>query len=519
MTEISGPSAVPTLASSVRASAAAGEVALKLLQPLEGLLQPGESADAEVLAVKQTSESFQALLRLTLESGRQTILAAATPRALELGSAFGVLALSESSLIGALHNGAKSAAGQPMTLLDLDRLPPGTLLQGKVSASQPLPRAPGEPQAFKVIVSLLNTAQAGSKLVIETNLQLGLGSLLTAEVKGSQALNFLPLSGRLDQLELGQQLTSQASRQGSLENLARALFNLGSQPGLPEELNASLDKLLASMPDIQELTDPKALARAIDASGLFLEAKLLQGRAGALPEDLKANLLRLIAQLAPGLAADSLQLGPNSGALIAQALPAFVRNALGALGQAGARQQAMGFPLPAGLSKSVQDEGDLESLLKLAAAAVSRLQTHQLSSLAQSQVLPDGTHLTSWQLELPMRHQQDLVPLQIKLRKEQPPSPKGRQENPETIWKVELAFDLAPLGPLQVQAQLVRGALSSQLWAEQARTAELIEQELSHLRERLVEAGLRVGELACRQGQPPKGPRTTLEQRWVDDTA
>jgi len=301
--------------------------------------------------------------------------------------------------------------------------------------------------------------------------------------------------------------------------LARALFNLSSQPDLPEALNASVDKLLASMPDIQELTDPKALAKALDASGLFLEAKLLQGQGSALPLDLKANLLRLIAQLAPGLTPDSPQLGPNSGAMMAQALPAFVRMARGALGQAGARQQAMGFPLPSGLLQSLDDEDDLESLLKLAAAAVSRLQTHQLSSLAQSQVLPDGTHLTTWQLELPMRNQQNLVPLQIKLQKEELPSPKGRQEDGEKIWKVELAFDLAPLGPLQVQAQLIRGALSSQLWAEQARTAELIDHELGHLRERLVEAGLQVSELACRKGQPPRGPRTTLEQRWVDDTA
>ena len=34
-----------------------------------------------------------------------------------------------------------------------------------------------------------------------------------------------------------------------------------------------------------------------------------------------------------------------------------------------------------------------------------------------------------------------------------------------------------------------------------------------------VAAGLTVGELACNQGTPPQGPRTSLEQRWVDETA
>ena len=152
----------------------------------------------------------------------------------------------------------------------------------------------------------------------------------------------------------------------------------------------------------------------------------------------------------------------------------------------------------------------------MAAAAVSRLQTHQLSSLAQSQMTPEGNLLTTWQLELPMRNNQDIVPLQV--QQEQTPQ-KRKEEQKETLWRIELAFDMEPLGPLQVQAQLIRGAISSQLWAERARTASLIDGELPNLRERLVSAGLEVSELACRQGIPPQGPRTNLQQRWVDETA
>jgi len=66
---------------------------------------------------------------------------------------------------------------------------------------------------------------------------------------------------------------------------------------------------------------------------------------------------------------------------------------------------------------------------------------------------------------------------------------------------------------------LIRGSLSSQLWAERAESANLIARELVHLRERLIASGLTVGELACRQGTPPQGPRTALEQRWIDETA
>jgi hypothetical protein len=47
----------------------------------------------------------------------------------------------------------------------------------------------------------------------------------------------------------------------------------------------------------------------------------------------------------------------------------------------------------------------------------------------------------------------------------------------------------------------------------------LISRELGHLRERLIASGLNVGELACNQGTPAQGPRTKLEQRWIDETA
>lgn len=117
-----------------------------------------------------------------------------------------------------------------------------------------------------------------------------------------------------------------------------------------------------------------------------------------------------------------------------------------------------------------------------------------------------------------MRDQRDIVPLQIKVQREQSQR-QSDKEQPDTLWKIELAFDIQPLGPLQVQAQLLRGSLSSQLWAERGETAELIASELEHLRERLQAAGLNVGELACRQGVPPQGPRTSLDQRFVDETA
>src|SRR5690606_27677210 len=147
----------------------------------------------------------------------------------------------------------------------------------------------------------------------------------------------------------------------------------------------------------------------------------------------------------PGLPGSTPLETAQAGATFGQALPAFARNALGALAQRNAGQQAQAFPVPSRLLQGLDGEADVETILKLAAAAISRLQTHQLSSLAQTHTSPDGTQLTTWQLELPMRDQRDIVPLQVKLQREQNAS-REQAEKAETLWRVELAFDVAPLG-------------------------------------------------------------------------
>ena len=103
----------------------------------------------------------------------------------------------------------------------------------------------------------------------------------------------------------------------------------------------------------------------------------------------------------------------------AQAMPTFVRNALGMLGQVSAKPQPGGFPLPKRGLLGGEDEDSLEHLLKLAAAAISRLQSHQLSSLAQTQTTAEGQQITTWQMELPLCNGQDIRFVQLRLQREQ----------------------------------------------------------------------------------------------------
>lgn len=597
------PPANPNLAQ-LRASITANQV-LTLFNAAANLIPQGQTAEAQVIALKQIDQQFQLLLRVLSANGNQTSLLVTSNLPLTPGTKLLVAQASPNELTLSLQQ-INKALNNLKTELDIRQVPVGTLLQGRVLTSQllnqlltpsaapgagsmpasgappatapapvsaPLPQsasavvpaplsastsaplptssaasadaplpastsAPSpalQPQAqpapaqYRSIVLLLNTAQAGTSLSIDSPEPLAVGSLLSARVQGNQTLSFAPLPGRLDQLAVAQQLSAQQSRQGSLENLFNALQNLPrSQTPVTPALQAQVDQLLADLPDIQQLASPRNVAQALNASGLFMEARLLAGQNLTQMPDMKANLLRLIAQiLPPGVPANTAYDAAAAANTLVRVMPGAVRNALGTLGQLAPPVIPTSFPLPARNTAAGVEKDDLELLLKLAAAAVSRVQSHQLGALEQTRTNADGTQVTTWQTEVPMRHAHEIVPLQVKLQREDPPTGEehqDREEDPQTqrrepLWRIDLSFDLEPLGPLQVHAQLIRGTLSSQLWAQREDSAQLIERELGYLRQRLVACGLAVGELACSHGAAPQGPRTQLEQRWIDENA
>ncbi|MEE4819209.1 flagellar hook-length control protein FliK [Pseudomonas alliivorans] len=531
------PAAVPTTAQ-LRANITQAQV-LTLLQASAQLIPEGQTAEAEVLTLKQVDQNFQLLLKLILANGTQTNLPVSSAVPFTPGSLLQLTQASPNELTLTLQQ-LNSALKNSLTSIDTRQMPVGTLLQGKVLTTQviaqavsqltnlPAPPAAAAPATYRSIVMLLNTALAGSSLTIDSPQPLKVGSLLSAQVQGNQALNFVALPGRFDQLAVAQQLATQQSRQGSLENLFNALQNLPpNSPAISAPLQASINQLLDDIPDIEQMTSPRTVAQALNASGLFLEAKLQAGMNPMQVPDLKASLTRLIAQILPGLPDNTTYNAAAASNTLARVMPNAIRNALGTLGLVAARTQPSVFPLPSRSVSGGEKEEDLEILLKLAAAAVSRVQSHQLGGLDQTRTNADGTQVTTWQMEVPMRNAHDIVPLQVKVQREDTPDEEAThekadgdvQETREKLWKVDLAFDLEPLGPMQVHAQLLRGTLSSQLWAERPDSAALIGQELGHLRERLIACGLAVGELACNHGTPPQGPRTALEQRWIDENA
>ncbi|RML44112.1 hypothetical protein APX70_05666, partial [Pseudomonas syringae pv. maculicola] len=94
----------------------------------------GETADAEVLTLKQVNQNFQLLLRLVLANGTQTSLPVTSSVPFTPGSLLQVAQASSNELTLTLQQ-LNSALKNSMTSLDTQRLPVGTLLQGKVMTS------------------------------------------------------------------------------------------------------------------------------------------------------------------------------------------------------------------------------------------------------------------------------------------------------------------------------------------------------------------------------------------------
>ena len=488
----------PALTGATSAAGGLTPHTLRVLTSLEGLLNPGQQLQAQVLGRLETAQGQQLSLRLTLADGRSVTLDALAARQPELasGTRLQLTALSDNRLLIETPPGA----ARPLTRLDL---PAGSLLQARVLSSTPAGN-------LQQIVAQLPD---GRQLLLESARPLPVGSLLNARVLDDRSLQFIGPDARVQQLDLLQQLAGQFARQSPLSALFTALRALQGQP-LPPPLQASVERLLNSQPSAAQLGDPRQLAAILRNAGIGLESHLATGQAGALDNDLKANLLRLLGQLSSFNPTTSLQ--TPAGSLLLATLPTLARQVLGALGQRPERQPGLNFPLPSQRLEGLENPS-LQLLLKLAAGAVARVQSHQLASLAQATTSAEGQPATVLQMEIPVR---DLpTPVQLRLRGEDEPPGKRNAKQRARQWKIDLAFDMEPLGPLQVQAQLCRNQFSGQLWAERADTAELIGRELGELRRALGEAGLEIGELDCQRGTPPAAPAASLETNWIHVTA
>ncbi|KAB7627154.1 flagellar hook-length control protein FliK [Alkalilimnicola sp. S0819] len=321
---------------------------------------------------------------------------------------------------------------------------------------------------------------AGRQLPAPANSGLKAGQLVQLRVEQQAERTLLTLveqAGTRNSRELLQQALRQLlPQQGSrtpLNTPAQALAAAQAETTqLPAPLQQALNALLSALPRASDLQNPQGLRQALQHSGLFTESSLARPRPGqSLGQDLKATALRLMLQLQPGKG---------------------------------------GGGTPGGAAAPTAD---------LALSLLTQTE-HLLSRLQQLQVHNAGAETGRLDLavELPLRHDQGLDLLQLRLRQEDEApagdADGGREADTEDGARpisIQVAFRFEGLGPVQARLRLRGEHVSASWWAERAETAALFQTHQARLRTQLEGLGLTVDALGLQSTRPP-GPLDDLHR-------
>lgn len=290
------------------------------------------------------------------------------------------------------------------------------------------------------------------------------------------------VSGQTPEATLTQAWRQVLPREGDLRPLLAQLASMatGTQPeALPGSVAAALKQFAARLPLLEMLTTPTGLRRAVSDSGIFLEAHLAQAltenKAPAVQNDIKANLLQLVAQLRT---------------LTASAAPATTTSALNA-------EPPIDSALPA--------------VLRQADAALARIEQNQLATLSGS---PQTATLLA--VDLPVRDGPHTGVLELGIEEQEPGAPAGDAVMPWSVW---LHFDFEHLGKVHARVTLRGEEVAATLWAEHEPTAALFQQHLATLEGALRHAGLVPTTVHCQTGTPPRADEPPAPSSLLDERA
>ncbi|OQX49438.1 MAG: hypothetical protein B0D87_00335 [Candidatus Sedimenticola endophacoides] len=121
-----------------------------------------------------------------------------------------------------------------------------------------------------------------------------------------------------------------------------------------------------------------------------------------------------------------------------------------------------------------------------------------------------------WQFELPINRQEETD--NFLLRIERDPD-NGQAEETGQPWRVNLVFDLEPLGPVTARISLQEKRVTTRFVAERESSATRIEQALPSLDAALTGVGLEVLTLSASQGEAeeqdptPPGIRSLVDEQ------
>lgn len=339
-----------------------------------------------------------------------------------------------------------------------------------------------------------------------------------------------------------------AARQGGLAPLFAEAAVAAQAAGVPVPVQRAAQQLLALQAPLAQMPTPRVVERAIDNSGIFLEARLAAAAARpsapasnfAAAGDLKAVLFTLREALRNWL---------DAAAAPAASLPGGERRAAQQetfdtpYGPAqthggerpvlprplGAETKAAPPPLPyrdaptAGqqpVAATVDGEAPAKSigmaLLDQTEGAIARTTLLQAASLPSAPALgADGADAarTHWNLEIPFLAPQGTAVAHFEITRDGHNG--GTPDRSVHGWRVNFSVDVEPIGPVHAQVSLTGLRAAVRLWAERTATAAALRAHVGELGDALRLAALEPSEVLVRDGAPPR-PLKPGAGRFVD---
>lgn len=257
----------------------------------------------------------------------------------------------------------------------------------------------------------------------------------------------------------------------------------GGGESLPEPVARLAQQIWQALPDVDDLSDPTRLERALNRSGTFLEAALANddgtpAARAAIANDLKALMLQLGRVLREhGARPDGARFADNTAHA---PLPT----------ASGPLSSLSGAPATLALLDGANEP--LHELARQADGALARIATTQVANCAQDPLVQ------SLLIEVPMRYEQRASVLRLRIRQQAP-----RQHSREHHgWNIEAALDLGSSGALYANVWLNGFRVGVQLRAESSTLVEQLSARAPQLEAMLRESGLEVDRIVCRHGMP-----------------
>lgn len=276
---------------------------------------------------------------------------------------------------------------------------------------------------------------------------------------------------------------------------------------------AQIKTTVEALPTVTSVSRGEGLRVALQQSGVFMEQQLVKTNAAqALPNDLKANLLRLLQSLKGETQQARTVSTGKTAETGSQTQAAAARPAMSAqVGLAGpkagmATQAAVANNLPPAASQPMML---LNQLVAQVESAIARIELSQFSSMPKEDS-PNQVLMA----DIPVKREEQTDVL--KLRIEQEPS-QGDSDKP--VWAVTVGLNIEPLGSVQVTLTLVNDTLSTVFWAERESAVELIERRFPLLQQRFEEKGLHIGRILAKQGEPPVPALFEADGPMLDEKA